>query len=139
MTYGTLKYIVAGLLVGDRTLPNDDKVVKGLLAYAYNKISNKTESLHLLTLNKNKNIYRHATGDYLMRVPEMPKDDDDELDIDEELGYVAAEFIAGFISKDKKLIHDAEANELIIQYNGKVESILNAVRYNTTTKETYVE
>ncbi len=139
MTYGTLKYITAGLLVGDMTLPHDDNVVKGLLAYAYNKISNKTESLHLLTLNKNQNVLRHATGDYLMRVPNMPKDDADELDIDEELGYVAAEFIAGFVSKNKKLIHDSEANDLIMQYNGKVEAILNAVRYNTTTKETYVE
>lgn len=138
MTYGTLKYIVTGLLTGDNTLPRDDNVVKGLLSYAFNKIGNEAESLHLLTLNKEQEILRTATGDYLMRVPSLPTDDTDELDIDEELCFPAAEFIAGFISKEKKEDHDIEAKKLILQYNGKVEAILAAVRHDEEKDECYV-
>lgn len=139
MTYGNFKALVKGLLVGDNVLPSDPDSVKGLLAYGFNRIANEAEALHLLTLNKNKDILRTATGDFLLRNPRLPETDDEELDIDEELSFPLAEFVAGMVSKDKKAVHDDSASKLIMHYNGKVESVLSAIRKDEKTGGLYNE
>ena len=121
-------------MIGDNNPPNDNAVFAGLLAYAYNMIGNKTESFHLLTLNRRQDILRMASGDYFMRVPELPVADEDELDIDSELGFVAARYICSMISKDKPQVHMAMAEELIRDYNAKVYQIMEEIRYNPVTK-----
>lgn len=135
MTYKLLKNIVKGLMTGDNNPPNDNETFLGLLAYAYNIIGNKTESFHLLTLNRRQDILRMAGGDYFMRVPELPASETDELDIDNELGFVTARYIASMLSKDRVQIHISSAEELIRDYNAKVYQILEEIKYNRETKQ----
>lgn len=135
MNYKELKNLTSGLLIGDNIIPKDDDVVKALLSYAYNNICNYVESLHLLTMDRNKDINRTAIGKYLLRTPKLPESDNDELDVDHELGFVAARFMASFISKDNKVFHENEAIKLINQYNGKVEAILNRVMHDDKREE----
>lgn len=134
MTLGLLKNIVKGLMLGDNNPPNDNGVFLGLLAYAFNMIGNKTESFHLLTLNRKQELLRMASGDYFMRVPELPILDTDELDIDNELGFVAARYICSMISKDKPQVHIAMADELVRDYNAKVYQIMEEIRFNRETR-----
>jgi hypothetical protein len=135
MTLKLLKSVVKGLMLGDNNPPTDNDTFIGLLAYAYNMIGNKTESFHLLTLNRKQDILRIAGGDYFMRVPNLPTADTDELDIDNELGFITARFICSMISKDKAQLHMAMAEELIRDYNGKVYQILEQIQYNPRTKQ----
>lgn len=128
MTYGALKHTVAGLLTGDNALPKDDNITKSLLEYAYTMIADKAEALHLLTLNKNDDIHRLASGDYLMRTPELPTLDTDDLDIDHELCFVAARYMASMLSKDKTSIHQQYGDDGILKYNGKVYQILEKIK-----------
>jgi len=125
MTYGSLKSLVSGLLLGDNMIPKDDAVMKALLSYAYSMISDKAEALHLLTLDKKGDINRFATGEYLMRNPELPEDDSSELDIDEELCFVTARYIASMLSKEKTALHQQYGDDAILKYNGKVYQILD--------------
>lgn len=127
MTYGSLKNLTTGLLIGDNILPKDDAIVKALLMYAFNMIADKAEALHLLTLSKTDDIYRFATGEFLMRLPKLPENDEDELDIDEELCYVAARYIAAMISKERAEIHQQFGDDGILKYNGKVYQILETL------------
>lgn len=135
MTLGLLKSIVKGLMLGDNNTSINNDVFIGLLAYAYNIIGNKTESFHLLTLNRRQELLRMASGDYFMRVPELPETDEDELDIDNELGFVAARYICSMISKDKPQVHIAMAEELVRDYNAKVYQIMEEVQYNYRTQK----
>jgi len=128
MTYGRLLSITKGLLIGDNTLPTDNDVLIGLVEYAFYNVAVKAQALHLMTLNRNKDILRLSEGDYLMRVPKLPSAPDDVLDIDNELGYPTARFIASFISKEKAMLHLAEAERLINDYNGKVYEIMDSMR-----------
>lgn len=124
MTYGSLKNLVTGLLIGDNVIPKDDAVFKSLLAYAYSMIADKAEALHLLTLNKKDNINRFATGEFLMRNPELPTEDSSELDIDDELCFAVARYIASMLSKEKTAMHQQYGDDIILKYNGKVYQIL---------------
>jgi hypothetical protein len=133
MTFLFLKNIVKGLMIGDNNPPTDNSVMIGLLAYAYNIIGNKTESFHLLTLNRKQDILRMASGDYFMRVPELPAVDADELDIDNELGFVAARYVCSMISATKGEMHVAKAEELVRDYNAKVYQIMEEIKYNRAT------
>jgi len=133
MTFLLLKTIVKGLMLGDNNPPAENAIMIGLLAYAYNMIGNKTESFHLLTLNRRQDILRMASGDYFMRVPELPTVDADELDIDNELGFVAARYICSMISATKGQIHVIAADELVRDYNAKVYQILEEIKYNRAT------
>lgn len=128
MTYGRLLSITKGLLTGDNTLPTDNDVLVGLVEYAFYNIAVKAQALHLMTMNRNKDILRMSEGDYLMRTPKLPVELEDKLDIDNELGYPAARFIASFISKEKAMIHLAEADRLINDYNGKVYEIMESMQ-----------
>lgn len=124
MTYSRLKSLTRALLIGDNALPRDADEVLGLLEYAYHMVSNKAEALHLLTMNQNEDINRRAVGNWLSRTPALPINDDDELDIDKELVFAVARFIASFVSKNKPAIHEAEAIKIINDYNSKVHDVL---------------
>lgn len=128
MTYGNLKSLVSGLLIGDNVLPKDEVVIKQLLEYAFSMVSDSAEALHLLTLNKNEpDIQRFAHGEYLMRKPELPESDNDELDIDHELCFALGRYIASMISKEKIAIHKQFGDDIILKYNGKVYQILETL------------
>jgi len=128
MTYGQLKSLTSGLLIGDNSLPKDDAIFKSLLSYAFNMISNKAEALRLMTMNSTEDIIRLGPGEYLVRTPKIPESDEEELDIDHELGFAAARYIASMISKEKIAIHQQYGDDEILKYNGKVYQILEKVK-----------
>ena len=127
MTYGGLKSLITGLLVGDNVIPKDDAVMKSLLSYAFDMIANKAEALRLMTMNSTEEIVRLGPGEYLVRKPNLPETDTDELDIDHELCFVAARYIAAMLSKEKIKIHQDYGDDGILRYNGKVYQILEKV------------
>lgn len=127
MTYGGLKSLVTGLLIGDNVIPKDDAVMKSLLSYAFDMIANKAEALRLLTMNNTDDILRMGPGEYLIRTPKIPETDDEELDIDNELCFVAARYIAAMLSKEKIKIHQDYGDDGILRYNGKIYQILEKV------------
>lgn len=135
MTYGELKSLTAGLLIGDNNIPKDDAVFKALLSYAFNMISNKAEALRLMTMTSTEDIIRLGPGEYLVRRPNMPTLDSDELDIDHELGFVAARYIASMISKERVAIHQQYGDDEILKYNGKVYQILEKVKIEAENSE----
>ena len=127
MTYGGLKSLVTGLLIGDNVIPKDDAVMKSLLSYAFDMIANKAEALRLMTMNSTEEIVRLGPGEYLVRKPNLPELDTDELDIDHELCFVAARYIAALLSKEKIKIHQDYGDNGILRYNGKIYQILEKV------------
>lgn len=131
MTYKLLKSTVAGLLTGDNVLPEDQDVMLGLLGMAFSEVATHANAMRLITLNRDSDISRYAGGDYYFRYPAMPSVDDEELDIDNELGYPTARFIASYVSDKKMLMHKGEAMRLIREYNSKVAELLTAVKGGT--------
>jgi len=127
MTYGNVKFLVSALLAGDYTLTSVKEEQLMLLSYAFNKLATEADALKLFTTNKGENILREGKGNMFVRMPELPEDDIDELDIDDELGYPAARFIASFISKESGGVHEREAYKLIRDYNSKVDSYLTSL------------
>ncbi len=116
-----------GLLTGDVTLTSKEDELDMMLSYAYNKIATEADALKLFTANKNDSILRQGPGNLFVRKPRMPSVDNDELDIDDELGFPAARYIASFVSRDKGGIHVNEARTLISHYNQKVQAYMEAL------------
>lgn len=137
MTYGILKAVTKGLLTGDNKMPAEEEVIVGLLGMAYDYIANKCQVMNLMTLDDSEEILRIGSGDYLVRKPDLPtgEDDDEVLDIDDSLGYVAASLVASLISKNKIRVHEERADRGIILYNAKVTEFLETYRLNEKTKE----
>lgn len=129
MTYRALKYVTAGLLTGDNKLPKEEDVLKALLGMAYNYISNKCTVLNLMTLDKSADIHRLGLGSHMLRRPDLPVEDGDELDIDDDLGYVAASLVASYVSAEKVGIHQSRADTGIRDYNAKVNEVLGRVKF----------
>jgi len=124
MTYGTLKALTRALLIGDNQLPENDEQNIALLSYAYDKIATHADALRLFTSNKDFDILRKGPGNIYVRKPKLPKNDEEKLDLDDELCYVVARYIAYEISKNKKRVHEQEAMNLIKAYNSKVNAYL---------------
>lgn len=128
MTYGMFKSITTGLLTGDNVLPNDADVMKGMINYALTTVAMQAESLHLMTLSTTANVLRLAQGDYLIRTPELPDFDEDIVDIDEELTFAVARYVASYVSRDKGGIHVNAADRIIKDYNAKTYEIIEQMQ-----------
>ncbi len=121
MTYGNLKSLVSALLIGDSTLTVKEEEVLVLLDYAYDRIANETDAMKLFTEDPvGLKILRQGPGRQYVRRPFLPENDEDILDIDHELSFVAARFMASFVSREKMAFHEGEAQKLIRLYNAKV-------------------
>lgn len=127
MTYTNLKITTKALLSSDFPLPEDDVSVKALLGMAYNYLVDKCQVLNLQTEDKSASIQRLGRGNHLVRRPDMPENDNDELDIDEELCYAVASLIASYISEKKIAIHQSRADEIIRSYNAKVDEFIESI------------
>lgn len=127
MTYSRLKSLTKALLIGDNQLTTSNEELLALLAYAYDKIATEADALKLFTTNKDNTLLRQGPGNTFVRKPNLPDSDEDTLDIDDELGYPAARFIASFISRDKGGIHYKEAMNLIKSYNHKVQAYMESL------------
>ncbi len=121
MTYGNLKNLVRALLIGDNTLTKNEEEALVLLDYAYDRIANETDAMKLFTDDPDGvKILRQGPGRQYVRRPFLPTQDEDVLDIDHELCFVAARFMSSFISREKMNFHEGEAQKLIRLYNAKV-------------------
>ena len=128
MTYKRLKSVTSGLLTGDTLLPRDPDELLGLLEMAFDEIVTHAEALRLLTLNKDSNVARLGSGNYLLRYPNLPETDEDELDLDNELGFPVARLLASYVSAKKQQLHYSEAKRLIRNYNSKIYEILETMQ-----------
>lgn len=135
MTYDTLKAITSGLLTGDNVLPKDDLVLQGLVTYALTTVAMQADSLHLMTLSTTADVLRLAQGDYLIRRPQVPVLGTDIMDIDEELTFAVARYLASYISKEKGGIHVQAATRVIKDYNGKTYEITDQMKAEATYAE----
>ena len=124
MTYAEFKSLTSGLLIGDNVLPQDADVLKGLVQYALTTVATQAESLHLMTLSTTENVLRLSQGDYLIRMPVAPDLDTDAIDIDEELVFAVARYVASYVSREKGGIHVKAADRIIKDYNAKTAEIL---------------
>ena len=126
MTYKELKILTKGLLSSDFSLPENNDSVKALLGMAYSYIADKAQVLNLQTEDKSAMIQRLGRGKFLVRMPELPELDEDELDIGHELGYAAASLVASYVSEKKVAIHQARADDWIRSYNAKVDEFIES-------------
>lgn len=127
MTYKDLKLLSKALLSSDFPLPEDDPSIKALLSMAYNYITDKCQVLNLQTEDKSAFIKRLGRGKTMVRKPELPELDNDELDIDDDLGPAAASLIASYISEKKTSIHQSRADMIIRDYNAKVDEFIESL------------
>lgn len=134
MKYTNFVSLVRGLLIGDNAFPNDVNVQVSLLGYAYDKVANEADALRLFKVDAKGDILRGGPGDIYIRKPNLPEvvnnaiDINYEIDIDDDLCYPLARYLASFITKEKMLYHEQEAEKLIRIYNSKVESHMNKLK-----------
>jgi len=127
MTYSDLKNQVSVLLTSDNKLPvGQPELVHASLKFAYIEIADMATPLKWLTKNKDTDIMRKGPGSYFVRMPKMPIDDTDELDIDSELVPSVARLIASYFSKDINLknYHRKLAADLMKKYESKVREYI---------------
>lgn len=127
MTYKKLKILSKALLSSDFPLPEDDESIKALLEMAYNYLTDKCQILNLQTEDKSATIKRLGRGKMMVRKPELPETDEEELDIDDDLGPAAASLIASYISEKKTAIHQSRADAIIRDYNAKVDEFIESL------------
>ena len=128
MKYKELKVLVSALLVGDNKITSNEAELKSLLMLAFNDIASRAQSLRLMTKSMNKEVLRGSVGDYLTRYPELPENDESELDMDKDLCFAAARFIASYVSKNKPAVHAEEGEKMIRLFNGKVNSMIESIQ-----------
>ena len=128
MKYKELKVLVSALLVGDNKITSNEAELKSLLMLAFNDIASRAQSLRLMTKSMNKEVLRGSVGDYLTRYPELPENDESELDMDKDLCFAAARFIASYVSKNKPAVHVEEGEKMIRLFNGKVNSMIESTQ-----------
>lgn len=127
MTYGRLKILTSALLTGDTKFVKDPNEALALLEMAYGYLVDKCQVLNLQTEDKSAMIQRLARGDMLIRKPELPIADTDELDIDEELCPAIASLLASYVSDKKIGIHQGRADDIIRSYNAKVDEFIESI------------
>ena len=128
MKYKELKVLVSALLVGDNRITSNEAELKSLLMLAFNDIASRAQSLRLMTKSMNKEVLRGSVGDYLTRYPELPENDESVLDMDKDLCFAAARFIASYVSKNKPAVHVEEGEKMIRLFNGKVNSMIESIQ-----------
>lgn len=128
MTYQFLQNVATGYLTGDNKLPSSPDVLLAITASALTTTATLADSLHLMTLSTNVDILRMAQGDYLIRRPALPDLPEDQLDIDDELGYAVARYIASMLSKGNNAMHATIAERIVLDYNAKVYEIIHQMQ-----------
>jgi len=128
MTLNNLKRMLKSLLVGDNVAPKDDEDFANALLMAYTEMADLVTPLKWLTTNKAVEILRHYKGNYYVRMPKLPKDPEDQLDIDSELVPVVARYMASNIAGDTRVkrYHRDLAMESMKRYDAKVRAYILA-------------
>ncbi len=124
MTYGRFKASLRALLRGDSEIPPDAEEMSSLVEMAYIELAGQATALKLLTADHASQVIRQGPGGTYIRMPDIPVDDIDELDIDQELTPALARLIASYLSREKGGIHYNEAQRSIKAYESKVRVFL---------------
>jgi len=122
MKYNELKTLTSALLRGDNTIPPDNEFIM-LLEYGFERIANKADALKLIKANSESDrILRNGPGNTYIKMPKTPEKQDEELDLDHELCFALARYIASFLSLNKSQQHEYEAEKIINDYNQKIQA-----------------
>ena len=133
MTYGELKTLTEVLLIGDTSLPSDDKIL-ALVGICQYRIAMEAEALSLITNTLNNDTLRKASPKgFYVRMPEVPEVEADVIDLDPELTFALANYLAEKLSKQKAPIFKADARQIINDYNSKVQDVLQDIEFNVDT------
>jgi len=135
MTYETLKHLIRALLIGDNQLTENKQELLALISYGFVKVANESMALKLSTEDPKLNILRSGPGNTFVRMPSLPAEDGDVMDIDLELCYPLARYIASFVSREKGGIHIKEAKNLINEYNRKVYTYMDLLDQRAEQQE----
>lgn len=134
MTWGHLQTLVSSLLVDNITLHKEHNRRIALLDYALNEVAHRATALRLQTtdITSNNAIKIDYTEIYYTRKPVLPESDDDIIDIDNDLCYPVARFMASFITITsgnpyESKVHKDEAIHMINRYNDNLEAIKDAL------------
>jgi len=136
MTYGRFQEVLSVLLIGDNEAPSGSQLIAAL-EMAYIEVTNKTTPLKLLTTNKDNAILRMGPGDTYLRMPKLPKDATESLDIDSELVPAVARIVASYVSREKVKIHIAMAQEIMRDYENKVLAYMEEMDRRKNVEEGY--
>ena len=128
MTYKTFKNVLRGMLTGDNVIPTDEDVMLALLEYGFTTVATKADSLRLMSAGTATEVLRLSQDGQLIRFPRLPAMDEDELDIDKELCYPTAHYIAANLSKEKAAMHISAADREISDYNAKVWEMMDTIQ-----------
>lgn len=128
MTLLRLISTTQGLLLGDTQLPDatDQKAI-ALVAMALEEVAYSAEATLLVTDDTTEEIIRKADifgeNKYIRR-PTLPSSENDEIDINENLCFAVARYIASYVSREKFEIHRRYGDLLIKKNNENVVSML---------------
>ena len=143
MTYSRLKSAVKLLLIGDNDIPEDNEQMLAAMEMAYIELSSKASSLRLLSADHASDIIRLGPNGTYLRMPNLPEDDSDELDIDPELAPALARILASYLSRNNQILHQSEANKVLVSYESKVRVFMERMEaegaYDTEQAITAVE
>ena len=128
MTYGRFKKLITGMLLGDTKLPGDNDITLALLENAFVLVADRADAMRLMTKSNSNNILRKGLGDFYVRMPKLPVLDEDELDIDHELCFPLARFVASIVTKDRQSLHISAAESMIRDYNAEVYNVVNSTK-----------
>jgi len=124
MRYKTFKTLANALLIHDITLTTDEDELLALLEYALYKVAMGADSQHLLVEDlEHYTILREINEFEYIRKPELPKDEDEELDIDDTLAYAVVRYVCSFVTTAKTRAslgpsyHEKAAEDIIRDYN----------------------
>jgi len=124
MTLANLRVTIETLLIGDNELPAEQEKLIALLEMGYIEIASRVTALKLLTANNSSEVIRGGPSGSYVRMPVLPTEGNDELDIDRELCPALARIIAGYVSRDRAGHHQAEAQKVLVNYETKVRRFL---------------
>ena len=135
MTFGELKTLVKVLLIGDTQLPGSDDEILSLLDMIQYRVAMEAEALSLMTKDSinNEILRKCSVNSWLIRRPLIPKDDDTNIDLDTELTYAVANYMAGSLSKQRSAILNAEATRIINNFNTATYDILYDIEFDPLT------
>lgn len=123
MTYGTLKNLTQGFLTGDTKLSNEPGVIIALVQMALHEAATNGNSLELLTDTPTVDTLRMGPGGFYIRNATLPDADEDVMDIETELCFAVARYIASYVSREKMEFHAKEATRIILNFNSKVDEV----------------
>ena len=125
MTYLQLKQAVKALLIADTTIPEDEDVLLAIVRMQLHNVAMEAESINLMTRRETQRILRKAAATtWFIRVPATPETDADTIDLEEELAYALANYIAASLSRNNAIKLKRDGQAYILGYNTKVYDIL---------------